>query len=97
MTDPGTGTSDHLTPTVSDRGFTRLPGTAGVIGMNGEPGEVRVYESSAADHPRIWLRLTTDDRDTTSGVAHLTTEHAGQLADQIRWLIQHHYQKTETR
>jgi hypothetical protein len=38
---------------MSDRGFARLPEIPGSYG-----GVTRVYESSAAEHPHIWLAIT---------------------------------------
>jgi hypothetical protein len=82
----------YLTPTVSDRGFSHLPPIIGTYG-----GTVRVYESSAASGPHIWLAVNEDassrlDKTATEAHSHLTIEAAGHLADQIRWLIDHHYQ-----
>jgi hypothetical protein len=86
------GDAEHLTPTVSERGFTRLPPIVGAYG-----GTVRVYESSAAIGPHIWLAVNEDassrvDQMAAEAHSHLTVEAAGQLADQLRWLIDHHYQ-----
>lgn len=83
---------EHLTPSVTDRGFQHLPPITGAYG-----GTVRVYESSAASGPHLWLAVTEDgsarlDGETTEAHSHLTVEAAGHLADQIRWLIDHHYQ-----
>lgn len=45
-----TETPAHLVPVRSDRGFARLPAIPSTYG-----GDVRVYESSSAEHHRIWL------------------------------------------
>lgn len=83
--------------TFSERGFKHL-----------EPIEttrhetVRVYESSAAMEPHIWLRITVELApdgysyvDPGVGHAHLTLDQAKQLQDQLAYLIEHHYQVEE--
>lgn len=77
--------ADHLTPTVTDRGFTHLPPLDGAYG-----GNVRVYESSAADGPHVWLRATTLDEGTVH--VHLSANIALQLAEQLVYVVEHHYQ-----
>lgn len=82
--------NDHLTVTTSDRGFDRLPPIPSAYG-----GEVRVYESSAAMGPHIWLAAA--DPANPNGnrelfTVHLTAENAWKLADQLRHLVEHHYQ-----
>jgi hypothetical protein len=56
-------------------------------------GEVRVYESSAADGPHIWLNVK-EPADPVLGEAHahLTLEQAKLLRDQLDYLIGNHYQ-----
>lgn len=59
--------------------------------------EVKVYESSAASGPHIWLNVQTDVGALTQqkpgeGTAHLTLEQAELLRDQLSHLISHHYQ-----
>ena len=82
--------SDHLTPIRSDRGFISMPAIVGAYA-----GEVTVYESSAAESPHIWLRVderfdrSAEPKDAT---AHLTMESARQLAEQLLWLCENHYQ-----
>jgi hypothetical protein len=78
-------TPDHLTPTVTDRGFRWLPSLPDTHGKN----SARVLESSAATEPCIWLRLNWDGEDA---VVHLNAERAWQLKEQIEWLLEHHYQ-----
>lgn len=86
---------DHLTPIKSDRGFTRLP----AIPSDHPGGEVRVYESSAAEQPCIWLNATAgyafNRPDGSSVVApiHLTVDNARKLAEQLLYLAEHHYQE----
>lgn len=86
-----------MEPTITDRGFKHfdpIPSTYG--------GEVRVYESSAASHPHIWLDVKCPvDLNRPSGpskeaVAHLRIEDAEILRDQLTHLIDHHYQVEES-
>jgi hypothetical protein len=44
---------DHLIPTPSQRGFDRLPPIPGNYG-----GHAVVYESSAAEQPKLWLQVS---------------------------------------
>ena len=47
---------EHLRAVTSDRGFKRLPPISATHG--GRPaGQVRVYESSAATGPHLWLAV----------------------------------------
>ena len=61
-------------------------------------GVVRVYESSLATQPAIWLRATAPknlndhDGDWEDIPIHLTVENARKLADQLNWLCNNHYQ-----
>ena len=83
----------HLVPTKSDRGFTRLPPIIGNYG-----GDAQVYESSGASRPLVWLAVRESPEGTRprGGPAevsvHLTADDAWRLADQLRWLVEHHYQ-----
>lgn len=76
---------------LSERGFAqhdRIPGAYG--------GFVRVYESSAASAPHVWVHVV----DKACGaVLHLTVENARQLAADLTDLCDNHYQGTgqETR
>lgn len=85
-------------PTVSDRGFRSFDGIPATMynylrGCEVPVGEtVRVFESSAADGPHLWVDIT--DGRTSIG-AHLTLENAIVLRDQLTWLIEHHYQLTD--
>jgi hypothetical protein len=77
--------TDHLTGERSDRGFLHMPALNDSYGANA----VRVFESSSAIGPHLWLRVR-DGGDTP--VAHLTAEQAWQLKEQIEYLLEHHYQ-----
>ena len=67
----------------SDRGFHSF---ALIAAKEGYEGWVKVYESSAASEPCIWV-------STEEGPAvHLTLEKATLLRDQLSWLIENHYQ-----
>lgn len=84
--------------TITDRGFKHLDPIRGGYG-----GETRVYESSAAEHPHIWLAISEPNDltawargDESGGVKdahnHLSLEAAKALRDQLAWLIENHYQ-----
>lgn len=87
--------TNHLQPETTDRGFNRLPQIAGDYG-----GRVRVYESSAAMAPHIWLKATSPvDLNRPEGPeqsvhVHLTLDSARELMEQIGWLVDHHYQQS---
>lgn len=56
---------------------------------------MRVYESSAAMGPHIWLSMAVPEwmsRSAGDPAVHLTVEDALKLADQLRYLVEHHYQ-----
>jgi len=75
--------SKEVTPVMSSRGFAHM---AAIEGNYPEPWSVRVYESSAAMEPFIWLAMSEGNH------AHLDLEKATQLRDQLTWLIENHYQ-----
>lgn len=86
-----------LTP----RGFKHLDPIPGAYG-----GAVKIYESSAAMHPHIWLSVTEANDinawvrgDQSAGVhealSHLRLEDAEVLRDQLTWLIENHYHLSE--
>jgi hypothetical protein len=85
--------NDHLEPMTSGRGFDYLPPIPSEYG-----GEVSVSESSAASGPHVWLRATAPvDLNEPNGPTHqvpihLTAENALRLADQLRYIVEHHYQ-----
>lgn len=85
----------------SDRGFAQgsdLPSAYG--------GFIRAYESSAAEHARIWVMVKSpvdmnqwarqQERYTgewDGAVAHLDLDVAAELRDQLTELIDNHYHK----
>lgn len=77
--------TDHLKVTATERGFALMPPIPSTRG-----GDVRAYESSAADGPHIWLKITVVDGEWTA--AKLTTENAEKLAEQLITLCRNHYQ-----
>jgi hypothetical protein len=87
----------HLRPERTERGFQHLPPVAGFHA--GRPaGAVRVYESSAAFVPSVWVGAeapadrNNPDGPTVEAVVHMPLAQAVQLAEQIMWLAQNHYQ-----
>lgn len=84
---------EHLRPTRSDRGFVRMPEITGTY-----PGTVSIYESSGASQPQIWLKveqpadLNVPEGPWTKAIAHLSVEAATQLAQQLLFLVEYHYQ-----
>lgn len=87
----------HLQPTETNRGFAVLPSIAGNYG-----GDVTVWESSAAEQPKLWVKINElDDLNdsvkgdpnspTHSATIHLTAEDAWKLADQLRCAVENHY------
>lgn len=86
----------HLRVTVTDRGFTHQPPMNSTYG-----GTVRVYESSAADGAHVWLRvqepsdLNRRDSRLQEVSAHLTTDDAWRLAEQLLELVLYHYQEAD--
>lgn len=57
---------------------------------------VRLYESSAADGPHVWLAITSNKKNYDdchpSLTAHLELTELVKLGEQIDWLKKHHYQ-----
>ena len=76
--------ADHLIPSTSGRGFKWMPETVTPIGTT-----VEVYESSAAEEPKVWLGITRGRDDLR---AHLTVDEARRVGEQLIWLADHHYQ-----
>lgn len=66
---------------VTDRGFKHYEPIAGDRGET-----IRVYESSAAREPCIWLEVE-------DGPAHLTLEQAERVRDTLDAAIRNHYQR----
>lgn len=89
MSEPTELTESHLVPVVTDRGFKHMPDLRGTHGVSA----IRVYESSAASAPHIWLRAT--DASGEEATVHLTVEAALRLAEQIQYLARDHYQLRE--
>jgi hypothetical protein len=89
---------EHLAATTSERGFDHYPPIPSAYG-----GEVRVYESSAASGPHIWLKATAPANlndpggPTIEAPLHLTAENATKLAEQLLRLVATHYQGGGTR
>lgn len=87
--------SDERTDvTVTDRGFQHMAPVPGTYG-----GEVKVYESSSAMAPHIWLNVWSyADVNNRTGreeaTVHLTLEDADLLRDRLGHLIENHYQRT---
>lgn len=91
-----------MEPTYTSRGFKRFDEVPSAYG-----GGVEVYESSAAMHPHLWVKVRSPKSvndwmvaDQTGGTyddweeatAHLRLEDAVVLRDQLTYLIEHHYQ-----
>lgn len=85
--------TDHLNATTSDRGFDAYPPIPSEYG-----GEVRVYESSAASGPHIWLRATEamHGKPVVDTAVLLTAENAWRLSKQLRALVRDHFQGDAT-
>lgn len=83
---------EHLTPVASDRGFAGLPGILGAYG-----GHAMVWESSAAEYPRLWLKVEVPVNPNepngarTEATIHLDAAAAWQLAEQLMIMVQSHY------
>ena len=56
-------------------------------------GRVRVYESSSAIAPRIWLTVLQADGE--SATLHMSLDAARDLVADLNDLIEHHYQLAE--
>ena len=88
-----TNDSKHLKTETSERGFDRLPGIPGTYG-----GHARVYESSAASGPHLWLHvempadLNKPQGPTVEATLHLKAEDAVKFSEQLQYLVDMHYQ-----
>lgn len=86
----------HLQYVNSDRGFKFLPPVTDNYGAR-----VKVYESSSAEHPHIWLKAESPENPNFPGenineaYLHLTVEKATELAEQLLYLVENHYQEPE--
>lgn len=76
----------HMIPHVSDRGLLFMPSVSGTYPSD----QIGLSESSSASDAAIWLRSSQSGTRATS--IHLTLEAAGQLRDQLTYLIENHYQ-----
>jgi hypothetical protein len=80
-------------PAYNDRGFKHYAPIPSRYG-----GHIRVYESSLADSPHIWVMVTAPvdlnnpGGETHEAPAHLALENAIRLRDQLTHLIDNHYQ-----
>lgn len=79
-------------PTFSSRGFKHMdPITTERLET------VRVYESSSAEGPHLWLNVeiapeSPYKKEPGKSHAHMTIPQAEQLRDQLDYLIHNHYQ-----
>lgn len=86
-------TPPHLEPTVSSRGFRSYPSLRATGAVR-----VRVYESSAAGGPHVWLAVSprpspfVDAPVPRETAVHLGAEEAWHLAEQLMALVAGHYQ-----
>jgi len=83
--------SDEIQHETSDRGFKHYPLIRTSYGHL-----LRVYESSAAFEPHLWLAV--DAKDTSNGDdgemhVHLAEQEARELRDLLDWALEHHYQR----
>jgi hypothetical protein len=80
--------------TITDRGFKHLEPIKTSYGHT-----VRVYESSSAMRPCLWMKV--DSTGSTCGDivtelrVHMTLEQAEDLRDSLDYLIRNHYQLEE--
>lgn len=86
----------HTEHSTSDRGFIHFDAVPDTYG-----GQIRVYESSAAFEPHVWIDIKSQAKlqevhpppdGITAGTVHLTLEGATKVRDQLTWLIENHYQ-----
>lgn len=76
----------HLVPAISSRGFKHMP----VLQARHCNETVRVYESSNANAPHIWLSVGAFN-DVVASVQ-LDFETLDKLIQQLRYLRYNHYQ-----
>lgn len=82
----------HLVPEISSRGLKYLPLIEGDRG-----GYARVYESSAALGPHVWLQVVVPGDEMAAieaekATLHLTVEDAQRLSEQLAFIAANHYQ-----
>lgn len=73
--------------TVTSRGFTHMEPIEGHHGS-----QVRVYESSLATEPSIWLAAREGPSNLHEVAVSLTLDGVKELEQQLRWLRKNHYQ-----
>jgi hypothetical protein len=76
---------------VSDRGMTYMD----PITTRDDGDIVRVYESSDATSPHIWLFVKDGHIPDQRATAHMTLEEAEELARELLWFVDNHYQVAE--
>ena len=81
---------EHLAPKMTNRGFMHMPEVESTY----KDSTVRVYESSAAMGPHVWIMAAEPGKDKDVAV-HLTLEDAIKFAEQIQYLAKNHYQVRE--
>ena len=75
--------------TVTSRGFKHLTPITGTYPYN---WLLKVYESSAAFDPAIWIAAESDSSEGHAEVhAHLNLDEATLLRDQLSWIIDNHF------
>ena len=75
--------------TITDRGFKH---TEPMVLERGEV--IRVYESSAAFYPAIWLHVSSEGvygEGKEVAVAHLTLDDVDELIERLQYLKENHY------
>lgn len=78
----------NVKSTLTDRGFRHWEPIPTSYGH-----EIRVYESSAASAPHIWLAVDGEKAITDfPGTAHLTLDQAKAVRDALDEAITNHYQ-----
>ena len=87
---PTSPPAPHLEELYSVRGFRYYPAITGTY-----EDAVRVYESSAASGPHVWIAVEIFGSDERLA-AHLSVEQAVKFAAQILNCVEGHYQLQET-
>lgn len=88
----------HLISHRTERGFAHLPWIIDDTPNPEHRTTVKVYESSSADGPHVWLALEgqPNPQPTVRGVtAHLHAHAAWQVAEQLMHTVLDHYQGAE--
>lgn len=80
-------------PKISDRGFAQFEPVRDTSGQL----SVQVTESSAADEPKVWLRIEEEPSLISPGgvdvSAHLSLESVELVHAQLGWMLENHYHK----